>query len=195
MIRKGKELLKKAGYKRYGFEAYAKREVDGCFHEYSHLHHATSVLGVGPFAKGILSGHLQYQIDPVGNKMSEWTFSACRTDKRYAMARFLILHLLMGMSREEIAEHIEAGKPRAVGILRALIARLEEKRQDLGGTKSDRVRTAFRGLDLHPRIAAVATDLYLNGHHNEAVFNASKALVNLVKERAGRYDLDAGRDH
>src|SRR5438128_9579310 len=59
-----------------------------------------------------------------------------------------------------------------------------------GGTEADRARTAFRGLDLHPRVAAVATDLYLNGHHNEAVFNASKALVNLVKERAGRYDLD-----
>ena len=82
------------------------------------------------------------------------------------------------------------GRTKALAILKGLIKRLEEKREDLGGTKADRVRTAFRGLDLHPRIAAVATDLYLNGHHNEAVFAASKALINLVRERSGRHDLD-----
>ena len=96
----------------------------------------------------------------------------------------------VNMHRDSIVVAIEAGKERAVAILRSLIKRLEEKREDLGGTKADRVRTAFRGLDLHPRIASVTTDLYLNGHHNEAVFNASKALVNLVKERSGRFDLD-----
>ena len=53
-----------------------------------------------------------------------------------------------------------------------------------------RSRSTFRGLDLHPRIADVATGLYLEGHYAEAVFNASKALVNLVKERSGRHDLD-----
>lgn len=96
----------------------------------------------------------------------------------------------MGMPREEIAEGIDAGKRRTVGILRALIGRLEEKRQDLGGSKADRALTAFRGLDLHPRIASVATELYINGHHNEAVFAASKALINLVKEKSGNYADD-----
>src|SRR5207247_1926517 len=55
---------------------------------------------------------------------------------------------------------------------------------------ADSPRPALRGLDLHPRIADVATDLYLNGHHNEAVFAASKALINLVRERSGKHALD-----
>jgi len=93
-------------------------------------------------------------------------------------------------SDEDVIEGYAEGKTKAETVARALLKHLEEKRSDLGGTNAERVRTAFRGLDLHPRIAAVATDLYLNGHHNEAVFNASKALVNLVKERSGRYDLD-----
>src|ERR1051326_3663611 len=68
----------------------------------------------------------------------------------------------MGMQRDERAMCIESGKARAIGILRGMIGRLEEKREDLGGSKEDRVRTAFRGLELHPRIADVATDLYLD---------------------------------
>jgi uncharacterized protein (TIGR02391 family) len=36
----------------------------------------------------------------------------------------------------------------------------------------------------------VATGLYLDGHHNEAVFNACKALVNMVKEKSGNYNDD-----
>ncbi len=96
----------------------------------------------------------------------------------------------MGMPREEMAERIEAGKERAVAILRAFIGRLEEKREELGGSRIDRVRTAFRGLDLHPRVAAVAAELYLNGHYPEAVFAASKALIYHVRERSGEHDLD-----
>ncbi len=49
---------------------------------------------------------------------------------------------------------------------------------------------AFDGLDLHPRIAETATESYRHGHHAEAVFAASKALVNYVRERSGRDDLD-----
>lgn len=101
MLKEGKELVEAAGYRRYGFEAYAKREEDGCHHEYNHLHHAASVLGVGPYAKGILSGHLQYQIDLIDKNMGQWRYTACRTDKRYAMARFLILHMLRGISGDE----------------------------------------------------------------------------------------------
>ena len=32
--------------------------------------------------------------------------------------------------------------------------------------------------------------LYRDGHYSQAVFDASKALVNFVKERSGKYDLD-----
>ena len=36
----------------------------------------------------------------------------------------------------------------------------------------------------------VSRDLFLDGHNWEAVFAAAKALVNYVKERSGRHDLD-----
>jgi uncharacterized protein (TIGR02391 family) len=33
----------------------------------------------------------------------------------------------------------------------------------------------------------------LDSHHWEAVFAAAKALINFVKERSGRHDLDGAR--
>jgi uncharacterized protein (TIGR02391 family) len=43
---------------------------------------------------------------------------------------------------------------------------------------------------LHPRIAEVANDLFLDGYPWEAVFAASKALINYVKDRSGEHQLD-----
>lgn len=96
----------------------------------------------------------------------------------------------LGMARADVVEAMAAGKKSTVEILQGLIRRLEEKREDLGADKEASVRAAFEGLDLHPRIAGVATDLYRNSHYAEAVFNSAKALVNYVKERSGRFDLD-----
>lgn len=45
-------------------------------------------------------------------------------------------------------------------------------------------------MEVHPRIVGVSRDLFLNGHYGNAVFDPSKALVNFVKERSGRHDLD-----
>ena len=50
--------------------------------------------------------------------------------------------------------------------------------------------TYFDRLNLHPRILDVSRDLFLDGYHWEAVFAAAKALVNYIKERSGRHDLD-----
>ena len=36
----------------------------------------------------------------------------------------------------------------------------------------------------------MSRDLFLDGYHWEAVFAASRALVNYVKERSGKHDLD-----
>lgn len=74
--------------------------------------------------------------------------------------------------------------------LQGLIARLEEKRLDLGFDPVARSQTTFAGMNLYPRIAAVCSDLYRNGYYPQAVFEASKALINLVKERSGTHDLD-----
>jgi uncharacterized protein (TIGR02391 family) len=48
----------------------------------------------------------------------------------------------------------------------------------------------FRELNVHPRISSVCGGLYRDGHFEPAVFNASKALIHFVQERACRYDLD-----
>lgn len=44
-------------------------------------------------------------------------------------------------------------------------------------------------LPIHPRIAGVCFELYLDGHYSEAVLEASKALINFVKEKS-RKELD-----
>jgi uncharacterized protein (TIGR02391 family) len=80
------------------------------------------------------------------------------------------------------------GIPQTVHMLEGLIARLEEKRANLATDPVERSRVAFQGLSLHPRIAQVSTELYQDGHYSNAVFDASKALINFVKEKSGRHD-------
>jgi uncharacterized protein (TIGR02391 family) len=52
------------------------------------------------------------------------------------------------------------------------------------------ISASFDRSNLHPRIREVSRDLFIDGHPWDAVFAASKALVNYVKERSGRHDLD-----
>jgi uncharacterized protein (TIGR02391 family) len=75
-------------------------------------------------------------------------------------------------------------------MLEGLIRVLEEKREDHGVDPVARAKATFEGMDLHPRIAEVCAGLYGDGHYAQAVFDASKALVNYVKERSRRDDLD-----
>jgi uncharacterized protein (TIGR02391 family) len=82
------------------------------------------------------------------------------------------------------------GWPKTIAMLESLVRRLEEKREDLGGDTTARVRASFEGLDLHPRIASAAADLYRDKHYRNAVGDASIALVNYVKEKSRRHDLD-----
>lgn len=93
------------------------------------------------------------------------------------------------------AEHIRQKKfsegiPQTLTMLEGLIARLEEKRADVLVNPKSLASVAFQGMNLHSRIADVSRDLYKNGHYPQAVLDASKALVNLVKEKSGRHDLD-----
>jgi uncharacterized protein (TIGR02391 family) len=92
---------------------------------------------------------------------------------------------------EAMIKGYQRGCQRVVTVLKGLIARLEEKKGDLGGTgAAPSPSTYFDRLNLHPRILDVSRDLFLDGHHWQAVFEASKALVNYIKERSGRHDLD-----
>lgn len=95
-----------------------------------------------------------------------------------------------GMERFEKIDAIEGGRTRVVGMLGGLIARLEEKKTELAARTPPSGSSLFGRFNLHPRIREVARELYVDGHPWEAVFAASKALVNYVKERSGRHDLD-----
>jgi len=90
----------------------------------------------------------------------------------------------------EAQQNFLAGIPQAIKMLEGLITWLEEKRAELGQDTTARVRSAFEGLDLHYRIASICVDLYRNGHYRNAVLDASLALMNFVKERSRRHDLD-----
>jgi uncharacterized protein (TIGR02391 family) len=96
----------------------------------------------------------------------------------------------VNMADYAIVDAKEKGKRQVRGVLEGLIGRLEEKCADLDIQNVTKPTNYFAALNLHPRIADVSNDLFLDGYHWEAVFAASKALVNYVKERSGRHDLD-----
>lgn len=82
------------------------------------------------------------------------------------------------------------GVASAVALLEGLVQRLEEKRTEAAADPHARAVATIRDLDLHPRIADVAAELYEDGHYDNAVFDACKALINAVKEKSRRDDLD-----
>lgn len=94
------------------------------------------------------------------------------------------------MHPQEIIEAKERGRRQVIGVLNGLIGRLNEKKEDLSGGTLSAPSSYFDRLNLHPRILDVSRDLFIDGHHWEAVFAAAKALVNYVKECSGRHDLD-----
>jgi len=98
--------------------------------------------------------------------------------------------MFMGMQEGEIIECIVRGRTKVAGILNGLTARLAEKKADLTAGTVLSPSGFFDRISLHPRIQDVTRDLFMDGHPWEAVFAASKALVNYVKERSDRYELD-----
>lgn len=48
----------------------------------------------------------------------------------------------------------------------------------------------FKLFQIHPEIESVSKKLFLDGHYSQAIFEAFKRVNNLVKEKAGRKDLD-----
>jgi len=93
-------------------------------------------------------------------------------------------------SEEQEQQQFVHGLGDAHILLEGLVKNLEEKRADLVIDPLNRVRTAFEGLHLHPRIASVSAELFRDRHYRNAVLDASVALVNFVKEKSRRQDLD-----
>jgi len=110
--------------------------------------------------------------------------------KRYQYIEIRESGSYMAEPEGSIQGRFPRGIPRVKTTLEELIKWLEEKRSDLGFEPSARARTAFEGMDFHPRIADVCCDLYRDGHYAQGIFDASKALINLVKERSGKHNLD-----
>jgi uncharacterized protein (TIGR02391 family) len=96
----------------------------------------------------------------------------------------------VNMSRSELQAGFAAGRLHTIEAIENLIRRLEETRADFGGDAAGRIRTAFEGLDLHPRIAEACVDLYRNKHYRNAVLDASLALEDYVKQKSRCRDRD-----
>lgn len=96
----------------------------------------------------------------------------------------------VNMPEEEIETGFRAGFPHTGVMLKALMDRLKEARSELGRDSTARTRATFEGLDIHPRIAEAARELYRDTHYRQSVLDASIALVNFVKEKSRRHDLD-----
>ena len=98
------------------------------------------------------------------------------------------LYADQGTVERQRQQQFADGIPHTIKILEGLIEWLCEKRADLGLSPNRKID--INGTDLHQRIADVCKDLYQDGHYADAVFNASQALVNYVKERSGNFELD-----
>lgn len=92
--------------------------------------------------------------------------------------------LYVGMPRGESQRCFFLGIPQTVTMLQGLMARLEERRAEFEADQAARVRSAFEGLDLHPRIAEVCAELYRQGFYRNAVLDGYLALEDLVKQKS-----------
>ncbi len=93
-------------------------------------------------------------------------------------------------SRETRQRHFADGIPQSIAMLQGLITRLQEKKMDFAEDPQSVAAAALNGLALHSRLASICVDRYRNGQYEDAVLSASKSLVNFVKEKTGRDDLD-----
>ena len=96
----------------------------------------------------------------------------------------------VGQGPEEFQRQFADGIPETISLLQNLVANLEEQQDEQQTDPAARARTAFAGLDLHPRIRDVSEELYRDGHYRNAILDSAVALVNYVKEKSRRHDLD-----
>src|SRR5262249_16349559 len=64
------------------------------------------------------------------------------------------------------------------------------KRLEFESEPKAQARVVFEGRSLNAHIVNAARDLFHDGHYAQAVFDAAKVLVDLVKQRSSRTDLD-----
>ena len=80
-----------------------------------------------------------------------------------------------GTPIHEIRSGVDRGRKRAIALLGREVELLKEQLGDEGGAPDDRAIRAYRNLDLHPKIARAASDLYRNGHYANAIEDSEGA--------------------
>ena len=87
---------------------------------------------------------------------------------------------MMGVPQHEVEEGYNKGIQYTVTMLKGLISRLEEKKTDLHENDSLKISTTNDDKQFHPIIEKAYRKLFEDGHYDNAVFDASKALINYV---------------
>lgn len=98
--------------------------------------------------------------------------------------------LRIGMPEAAWQQRFVQGLPRGIATVQNLISGLEEKRAEFESEPTVQAHLTFEGRRFNPLIAFAARQLFADGHYAEAVFGAAKTLIDLVKQKSGRHDLD-----
>jgi len=101
-----------------------------------------------------------------------------------------LLGYLANLDMPDRIQKLTINRNRLISVIEILIERLKESRFELELNEGQSPSTYFDQLKLHQRIVDVSRELFMDGHPSQAVFDASKALVNYVKERSGKHELD-----
>lgn len=93
--------------------------------------------------------------------------------------------LMVGMDNYDYQRGFNAGIPKTISLLKGLVARLEEKRDELEETPDTRLTELLNGFPIQRDIYSACSSLFENGHYAQAVFEAAKTLENMVKGKLG----------
>jgi Protein of unknown function (Hypoth_ymh) len=98
--------------------------------------------------------------------------------------------MVLNVSDPSEQHYFERAVARAATTLRGMIERLQERREEFAqDDPAARARSAFEGIELHPRIAEVSRDLYRNKHYRNAVLDGYLALEDFVKQKSRCRDV------
>jgi oxygen-independent coproporphyrinogen-3 oxidase len=100
MVAGAKKLLESALYRKTGLESFSNGEVKDVYHETSFLERAGSVVGIGVHAMSNLRDELVFRSAPGKAALTREHYVGMAPPKNYAMAQYMIFHLLWGLDRD-----------------------------------------------------------------------------------------------
>jgi len=90
----------------------------------------------------------------------------------------------------EVRHSISASIKKAINVLTSIMDGFNEDLSDAELYNPSRILRAYNGLQLHDKIADAANKLFRDGHYANAIEDASKCLINMVKHKSGYFDKD-----